>query len=79
MMYKNATVPKIDVSEGTDVNKTTASKEWPLPLLVFWRCGFKLEKHICNGCHDLLTRAYCLKNIAIMSAKENTFKYILIQ
>ena len=38
MMYKNATVPKIDVSEGTDVDKTTASKEWPLPLLVFWRC-----------------------------------------
>ena len=27
MMYKNATVPKIDVSEGTDVDKTTASKE----------------------------------------------------
>ena len=30
---------------------------------------FKFEEHVCNGCHDLLTMAYSLKNIAILSAK----------
>ena len=30
MNYKNATIRKIDVSEGIDVNKTSASKECEL-------------------------------------------------
>ena len=70
---------KIDVSEGIDVNKTSASEE--CELCHYWFCedvGFKLEKHVCNGCHDLLTTAYYLKNIAIMSAKGATFRCILI-
>ena len=40
--------------------------------------GFKFEEHVCNKCHDLLTMAYSLKNIAILSAKGNTFRCILI-
>ena len=35
-------------------------------------------KNICNGCHDLLTTAYPLKNIAILSAKGATFRCILM-
>ena len=31
-----------------------------------------------NGCHDLLTMAYSLKNIAILSAKGATFRCLLI-
>ena len=31
---------------------------------------FKFEEHVCNGCHDLLTTAYSLENIAILNAKE---------
>ena len=34
--------------------------------------GFKFEKHACNGCHDFLTKAYSLENIAIMSTKGAT-------
>ena len=37
-----------------------------------------MEKHVCNGCHDLLTTAYPLKNIAILSAKGATFRCILM-
>ena len=59
---------KIDASEGTDVNKTSASKD----------VGFKSEEHICNRCHDLLTMANSLKNIAILNAKGNTFRCILM-
>ena len=36
------------------------------------------EKHVCNGCHDLLTTAYSLKNIAILSAKGTTFRCIFM-
>ena len=49
-----------------------------LSLLVFKDIGFKFEEHVCNKCHDLLTMAYSLKNIAILSAKEATFRCLLM-
>ena len=69
---------KIDVSEEIDVNKTSASKECELCHYWFFKdIGFKFEEHVCNGCHDLLTMAYSLKNIAILSAKGATFRCLL--
>ena len=54
---------KIDVSEGIDVNKTSASKECELCHYWFFKdVGFKFEEHVCNRCHDLLTMTYSLKN-----------------
>ena len=32
----------------------------------------------CNGCHDLLTMAHSLKNIAILSAKGPHFRCLLM-
>ena len=49
-------------------------------LCLYWffkDVGFKFEEHVCNGCHNLLTIAYGLKNIAILSAKGATFRCIL--
>ena len=70
---------KIDVSEGIDENKTSASKECELCSRWFFKdVGFKFEEHVCNRCHDLLTMAYSLKNIAILSAKGATFRCILM-
>ena len=70
---------KIDVSEEIYVNKTSASKECELCHYWFFKdIGFKFEEHVCNKCHDLLTIAYSLKNIAILSAKGATFKCILM-
>ena len=69
---------KIDVSEGIDINKTCLSKECKLCHYWFFKdVGFKFEEQICNGCHDLLTMAYSLENIAILSAKGATFRGIL--
>ena len=77
--YKNATVSKIDVSEGIDVNKTSESKECELCHYWFFKdVGFKFEEHVCNKCHDLLTIAYSLKDIAILNAKGATFRCILM-
>ena len=71
--------PKIDFSEGIDKNKTSASNECELCCYWFFKdVGFKFEKHVCNGCHDLLTMAYSLKNIAIFSPKGNIFRCILM-
>ena len=70
---------KINVSEGIDVNKTSESKECELCHYWFFKdVGFRFEKHVCNGCHDLLTMAYSLKNIAILSAKGATFRCVLM-
>ena len=63
---------KIDVSEGIDANETIASNECELCHYWFFKnVGFKFEQHVCNGCHDLLTIVYSLKNIAILSAKRS--------
>ena len=70
---------RIDVSEGIDVNKTSASKECELcHYWIFKDIGFKFEEHVCNKCHDLLTIAYSLKDIAILNAKGATFRCILM-
>ena len=70
---------KIDVSEGIDVNKTSASKECELCHYWFFKdIGFKFEEHVCNKCHDLLTMTNSLKDIAILSAKGATFRCILM-
>ena len=70
---------KFDISEGIDVNKTSASKESELCHYWFFKdIEFKFEEHICNRCHDLLTMAYSLKNIAILSAKWTTCRYLMM-
>ena len=37
-----------------------------------------LEEHVCYRCQYLLTMAYSLKNIAILSAKGTTFRCLLM-
>ena len=70
---------KINVSEGIDVNKTSASKECELCHYWFFKnIGFKFEEHVCNKCHDLLTMTNPLKDTVILSAKGATFSCILI-
>ena len=70
---------KIDISEGIDLNKTNASKECEVCHYWFFKdIGFKFEEHVCNKCHDLLTIAYSLKDIAILNAKGNTYRCILM-
>ena len=70
---------KIDVSEGIDENKTSASKECELcPDRFFKDVGLKFEEHVCKRCHDLLTMVYSLKTIVILSAKGAAFRCLLM-
>ena len=62
-----------------ELNKTSASKEFGLCQHWFFKdVGFKFEEHVSNKCHDLLTMAHSLKDIAILSAKGNTFRCLLM-
>ena len=62
-----------------ELKKTSASKEFGLCHHWFFKdVGFKFEEHVCNKCHDLLTMAHSLKNIAILSAKGAIFRCLLI-
>ena len=68
---------KIDVLERTDLNKTSASKEYGLCHCWFFKdVGFICEEHVCNKCHDLLRMAYFLKDIVILNGKQATFRGI---
>ena len=70
---------KIDISERIDINKTNASKECEVCHYWFFNdIGFKFGEHVCNKCHDLLTIAYSLKDIAILLAKGAAFRCILM-
>ena len=51
MNYKNVAVRKINISEGIDINKTSASKVCRLGH--YWHfkdIGFKFEPHVCSKC-----------------------------
>ena len=69
---------KIDVSEGIDTNKTSASRKCMLcHYRYFIDVGFKFEPHVCNKCHDVLMTAYELKNILILNVKGADLRCIL--
>ena len=68
-VYKNVTCDRIDVSEGIDVNKTSASKECDIcHYLFFLNKGFKLQSYVCNRCH-LITMSVNLSYIIILNIK----------
>ena len=68
---------QIDVSEGINNNKTSASKECMLCHYWYFKdIVFKFEPHVCNKCHDELMTAYELKNIAILNVKCVDFRCI---
>ena len=69
---------KIDVSDGINNNKTSASKECMLCHYWYFKdIVFKFEPHVCNKCYDELMTAYELKNIAILNVKCVDFRCIL--
>ena len=59
---------RIDVSEGIDVNKTSASKECDVcHYWYFLNYSFKFQPNVCNRYHDLLMMSMNLSNIAILN------------
>ena len=66
---------RIDISEGTDVNKTNLSKKCDICHYWYFKdVGFKYEKYLCNGCHDLMQKAMSFNNIAIVYINGSAYR-----
>ena len=66
---------RIDISEGIDTNKTSASKECNIShYWYFLDKNFNYDPYLCNGCHDLMQKSMSFKNVAIVSIKGNDNK-----
>ena len=68
---------RTDVSEGIDVNETSASKECDVFLLVFLKLSFKFQPNVWDKCHDLSTMSMNLTDIAISNIKGSDYRCII--
>ena len=69
---------RIDVSEGIDVNKTSASKECDIcHYWYFLNYSFKFQPNVCNRCHDLLMMSVNLSEDAILNIKGSDYCCII--
>ena len=69
---------RIDVSEGIDVNKTSALKECDIcRYWYFLNNSFKFQPNVCNRCHDLLMWSTNLSDIAILNIKGSDSRCII--
>ena len=69
---------RIDVSEGIDVNKTSASKECNIcHYWYFLNYSFTFQPNFCNRCHDLLMMSMNLSDIVILSIKGSDYCCII--
>ena len=69
---------RIDVSEGIDVNKTSASKEYDICYYwYFLNYSFKFQPNVYNRCHDLLMMSMNLSDIAILNIKGSDYCCII--
>ena len=66
---------RIVVSKGTDVNKTSASKECVICCCLYY--SFTFQPNICNRCHDLIMISINLSDIAILNIKGSDYCCII--
>ena len=66
---------RIDISEGIDTNKTSASKECNIcHYWYFLNKNFNYEPYLCNGCRELMQKAMNFNDIAIVSIKGSDYR-----
>ena len=66
---------RIDISEGTDVNKINLLKECDICNYWYFKdIGFKYEPYLCNGFHNLMQKAISFNNVAIVYIKGNAYR-----
>ena len=75
MNHKMLVYDRIDISEGIDINKTSATEE--CDICRYWyfldkKCNY--EPYLCNECHDLIRKAMNFNDAAIVSIKGNDYR-----
>ena len=70
---------RIDISEGIDTDKTSASKECNIcHYWYFLDKNFNYDLYLCNKYHDLTQKTVSFKNVAIVSLKEMIIESIFV-
>ena len=66
---------RIDISEGIDVNETSAWKEGDICHYWYFKdVGFKYELYLCNGCHDLMQKVMSFNDAAIIYVQGSAYR-----
>ena len=74
MLYFN----RIDISEGTNIKKTSTTKECNIyHYWYFIDYSFKFQPNVCNRCHDLILMSMNLSDIAILNIKNCNYRCII--
>ena len=69
---------KTDLSEGIDVNKTSASKECDIcHYWCFSNKGFNFQPYVCNRSHDLLMMSMNLSDIYFLNIENADYCSII--
>ena len=69
---------RIDVSEGLDINKTSASRECNIcHYWYFLNFSFQFQPNVSNKCHDLLMISMKHSDIAILNIKGSDYPCII--
>ena len=69
---------RIAVSEGIDINKTSASKESGIcHYWFFLDKEFKFQQHVYKECHDIWIMYIDLNDIAILGTKGADYRWII--
>ena len=69
---------RIDASEGTDINKTSATKECDnYHYWYYLNYSLKFQPNVCIRCHDLLIMSINLSDIAILNIKGSDYHCII--
>ena len=72
MKHKMVEYSRINILEGTDVNKTSAPKECDICHHWYFKdFDFRYELYLCNDCHGLMQKTMSFNNVAIVYVKGN--------
>ena len=66
---------RVDISEGINANKTSASKECDIFHYWYFKdIGFKYKPYLCNRFHDLMQKAMSFNDVAIIYVKDSEYR-----
>ena len=68
---------KTDISEGIDINKTSASKEYIRHYWYFLNFSPTFQQNVCNRCHDSILMSMNLIDITISNIKGSNYCCII--
>ena len=66
---------RINISEGSDANKTSLSKEYDICHYWYFKdIGFRYELYLFSGCCDIMQKAMSFNNVAIVYVKGSAYR-----